>query len=184
MIINIRGTNGSGKSTIVKTFLQRYPYTEIFGSIGARKPEAYKVRLPGHWVYLIGPYQTPIPTGGIDAFAGRSGFSMEMLVETLEKYRKLGNVVFEGAMLSTFHGAVGRWLEEHKDEAVVVFLNTPLDVCLQSIVDRTGPGSKSKLVADKIKSIESVRRRMSELGIRTETLSRDDAFQKIVGWLK
>jgi hypothetical protein len=178
MIVNIRGTNGSGKSTIVKRFLQRYPYTEVFGTAGPRRPEAYKVRLPGRWLYIIGPYLTA--TGGCDALTLTSAG----LTEILNKYQKLGNVLFESVVLSTYFGVVGEWLLTNKEEAIVGFLDTPLAVCLKSIEARTGVTSRTKNVAAKVKAIEGVRKRMSELGIRTETLSRDDAFEKITGWLR
>jgi ABC-type cobalamin/Fe3+-siderophores transport system ATPase subunit len=55
MIINIRGTNGSGKSTVVKKFLQRFPHVELFGALGPRRPEAYKVRLAGNGCTLLDP---------------------------------------------------------------------------------------------------------------------------------
>jgi hypothetical protein len=177
-IENIRGTNGSGKSTIVKTFLQRYPYTEVFGAAGPRRPEAYRVQLFGRDAFIIGPYLTA--TGGCDALTLSGG----ALTEVLDKYRKLGNVLFESVVLSTYFGVVGEWLEAHKDEAIVAFLDTPLDVCLSSIEARTGSSSRTKNVAAKIKAIEGVRRRMVELGIRTETLSRADAFTRVRDWLQ
>jgi hypothetical protein len=177
-VVNLRGTNGSGKSTIVKKFLQRYPYTEVFGSAGPRRPEAYKVRLPGRWLYVIGPYLTA--TGGCDALS----LNGVELTEVLNKYKKLGHVIFESVVLSTYFGAVGEWLRHNKEEVIVVFLDTPLNVCLESIKARTGPYSRTKNVAAKIRAIESVQERMSVAGITTKTLSREIAFEKIVEWLK
>lgn len=177
MIVNIRGTNGSGKSTIVKTFLQRKPHTEIFGALGPRRPEAYKVRLPGKWLYAIGPYHSA--TGGVDAL----GLGAAELVALLEKYRKLGHVIFEGVVISTYFGAVGEWLLKHKDEVRVVFLGTPLDVCLNSISSRDSAKRGTKNVATKIRAIDRVRARMVADGIPTEVLFRDEAFQVIEGWL-
>jgi hypothetical protein len=180
-VVNIRGTNGSGKSTIVKRFLQRYPYTEIFGVLGPRRPEAYKVQLPGKWLYVIGPYHANV--GGVDNLKDVVGCS-EKLVELLERYRRQGHVVFEGVVLSTFYGAVGDWLFGHRDQAVVVFLDTSFDNCLIGLAARQSGHRGTKNVEGKIKAIESVCKRMIDLGIRTETISRDDAFEKIVGWLK
>lgn len=178
MIINIRGTNGSGKSTIAKKFIQQYSHVEIFGVSGPRRPEAYKVRLPGRWLYVVGSYQSA--TGGIDALP----LGAIELVALLEKYRKLGHVLFEGVVVSTYFGAVGAWLQAHKDEAVVGFLDTSLDVCLASIEARTGEASRTKNVESKVKAIENVRLRMNDLGIRTEILKRGNAFETIKSWLK
>lgn len=177
MIVNIRGTNGSGKSTVVKTFLARRPYVEVFGVLGPRRPEAYKIRLTGKWLYVIGSYQTN--TGGVDAMP----LSSTELVALLEKYRKLGHVMFEGVVISTYYGAVGEWLEAHKEEALVVFLDTSEEVCLQSVRART-LNSRTKNIASKIKSIENVRERMIGVGIPTKLLNRGNAFDTIWNALK
>lgn len=181
MIVNIRGTNGSGKSTVVKTFLQRYPYAEIYGVLGPRRPEAYKVRLPGRWLYVIGPYHSNV--GGVDNLKDVAGCS-EKLVELLERYRRQGHVIFEGVVLSTFYGAVGDWLRGHKNESVVVFLDTAIETCLASLAARKSGHRGTKNVESKVNAITRVRERMAADGIRTELLRREDAFEKILGWLK
>ena len=176
MIINIRGTNGSGKSTIIKRFLQQYPYIELYGALGPRRPEAYKLRLPGNWLYIIGPYQTT--TGGVDAM----GLSAIELIALLDKYRKLGHVIFEGVVISTYYGAIGEWLKTHADEAIVVFLDTPLEVCLAGIKARGGKNMKN--VAAKMPAIERLMVRMTLEGITNSSLSREMAYETIRGWLK
>lgn len=178
MIVNLRGTNGSGKSTIVKCFLQMKPYIEVFGVLGPRRPEAYKVRLPNRWLYAIGPYQTN--TGGIDAMPLSSG----ELIVLLEKYRKLGHIIFEGVIISTFYGAVGEWLCAHKDEAIVGFMDTPLDVCLEALASRKSGHRGTEHVAGKIKAIARVKERMYADGLRTTWLARETAFETVKGWLK
>lgn len=149
--------------------------------MGPRRPEAYKVRLPGKWLYIIGPYGGA-PTGGIDPFMGRPGFTSAMLVEVLERYHKLGsNVLFEGAVISTFYGALGEWLEVNRSNTVVGFLDTSLDDCLAGIGARSGKNTKN--VASKIPAILRVKDRMDAAGIRTEMLSRATAFETVKGWL-
>jgi hypothetical protein len=44
-IINLRGTNGSGKSTIVSQVLVKFPYKAVYGILGPRRPEAYRLTL-------------------------------------------------------------------------------------------------------------------------------------------
>jgi shikimate kinase len=190
MIINIRGTNGSGKSTIARSFLQRAPYTEIFGSLGPKRAEAYMVRLPrssSHvipkWLYLIGPYQTA--TGGVDALP----LSSDELVAMLERYHRRcktntpGHMLFEGVVISTYFGAVGEFLVRNKLDSKVVYLDTPLQTCLNSISKRSGDSARVKNVEAKIKAIQSTRARLEEAGVSTTTLSRDGAFEEISRWL-
>ena len=174
MIINIRGTNGSGKTTIVKKFL-KFPNNELFGALGVKRPEAYKVSIgkSARPLFVIGSYQSA--TGGMDALP----LSADEQVGLLIKYHRQGHILFEGVVMSTYYGAVGDWLAAHRKEALVVFLNTPLKVCLASIATRSGDAARTKNVESKIKSIESAHRRMIEAGIPTITVSRDEAFEKI-----
>jgi hypothetical protein len=184
MIVTIRGTNGSGKSTIVKRFLE-LPHSEIYGALGPKRPEAYFVRnLPGkQLLYVIGPYQSK--TGGCDALP----LSAEELVALLEKYRlrcKGGlahHMLFEGVVISTYYGAVGEWLARNKGDVIVGFLDTPIQTCLQALGER-GANRGTKNVESKIKAISSVKKHMTDAGIRTETLSRDSAFETVKDWFK
>jgi hypothetical protein len=178
MIINIRGTNGSGKSTVVKKFLQRFPHVELFGALGPRRPEAYKVRLPNNLLYVVGPYQSL--TGGIDALPLNS----VEIVTLLDKYRKLGHVMFEGVVISTYHGAVGEWLVQHKTEAKVVYLDTKLEVCLEAIASRGTVQRGTKNVEAKVKMVQRTKERFDAAGVPTELLSRSNAVDTIREWLR
>jgi gluconate kinase len=184
VIVNIRGTNGSGKSTIARTFLQRRPYTEVFGALGLKRPEAYMVRLPSCFLYVIGPYQTA--TGGVDAMP----LSSDDLVKMLERYYRRctsntpGHLLFEGVVISTYFGAVGEFLAYHRRDAKVVYLDTPLETCLASISKRSGDEAKTKNVEAKIKAIQGTKTRLENSGVETVVLSRDGAYDEINRWLK
>lgn len=178
MIINVRGTNGSGKSTVVRTFLQRYPHTEKFGLLGPRRAEAYKVRVPGSWLYVVGPYYSV--TGGIDALP----LSAPEIVALLEKYRKLGHVIFEGVVISTYYGAVGQWIEQHKSDAKVVYLDTPLSLCLKGLAERGSVPRGTKNVEKKVKMVQRTQERFSAAGVCTVRLPRGVAYDTIRGWLR
>ena len=60
MLINLRGTSGSGKSTAILTVLARFPHKPIYGALGGRLPEAYALTVPGcdRTAYVLGPYLT------------------------------------------------------------------------------------------------------------------------------
>jgi hypothetical protein len=179
VIVNIRGIDGSGKSTIVKQFLKNYPYVEIFGVLGPRRPEAYKVWVPGRPLYIVGSYLRI--TGGADVFAGNLGCSGEF-VALLERYRKLGHVLFEGVVISTFYGAVGEWLKVHSAGAVVAFMDTSLAVCLEGIKARGG--NNFKQVEVKVRMLEGAFKRFKAEGVRVEYISRENGYETIKGWLE
>src|SRR5262245_20851875 len=67
-VISIRGTNGSGKSTVVRqVFAQCARRVPIYGLLGLRQPEAYQCVVPHvpDPVFVLGPYLTEC--GGCDA---------------------------------------------------------------------------------------------------------------------
>src|ERR1044071_6153178 len=68
MLISLRGTHGSGKSTAVRTLMGQATCRPVYDVLfGLRHPEAYELRLPhvARSIYVMGPYQTPC--GGCDA---------------------------------------------------------------------------------------------------------------------
>jgi hypothetical protein len=177
-VVNLRGANGSGKSTIVKKFLAT-GFKELHGMIGPRRPEAYEVRLAKlrEPLFVLGPYETS--TGGVDAL----GAPLIDFLYMLEKYAKRGHVLFESVIISTTFGAVGAWMVDHKDDVIVAYLDTPLDECLKAITAR-GALVGTTNVAEKVKSVSRTKTLMEEAGIRTELLTRDTAFDSIGGWFK
>jgi hypothetical protein len=180
MIVNLRGNNGSGKTTIVKKFLAEFPQQPLFAALGPKYPEAYKLTLPRNvHLYVLGPYHSR--TGGIDALSGR-GF--DQVLRLLDKYKAKGHVLFEGVVISTSFGSVGAWLEKNKKESIVAFLDTPLEVCLSSIRQRTGDEARQKHVQDKDVSIARVKKEFTGRGMCVETISRENAFKSILGWLR
>lgn len=176
MIINIRGTNGSGKSTIVRGFLERFPTRPLFGIKGPRYPEAYQVDVGGSRpLFVLGPYHSL--TGGVDAL---SGLGFGEVLKLIEKYAARGHVLFESVVLSTAVGQIGEWLIAHKGESFVVQLDTPLDVCLASIKARTGSASRTAHVAEKFKRITQACLRLASEGVPVLTVSRERAGDEII----
>lgn len=179
MIINLRGTNGSGKSTVAMKLMQSFANRELYGRLGPRRPEAYVVDIDSSKpLYVLGPYQTA--TGGIDA----AGLDVLKVIDLLAKYSVIGHVFFEGVVISTTFGAVGAWLAEyHKHDSIVAYLDTPLETCLDGVEARGG-NRKALHIASKHKVIERTMALMIEAGVRTELVSRDNAFSKIKSWLR
>jgi hypothetical protein len=179
VIVNLRGTNGAGKSAVAMKFIQSFASRELYGRLGPRRPEAYAVDINSSKpLYVLGPYQTA--TGGIDA----AGLDVAKVIELATKYCVMGHVFFEGVVISTTFGAVGTWLaEKHKEDSIVAYLDTPLEVCLDGVEARGG-NRKALHIATKHKVIERTMALMIEAGVRTEMVSRDNAFKKIIGWLR
>lgn len=137
MLLSIRGTNGSGKSTLVTEVMhEALEADRRYGLLGPRHPEAYELRLKGvkKPVYVLGPYITK--TGGLDNVQ-----PYDINLDLIQKYAIKGHVIFEGVIVSSSYGRVGRLLENYGQDAVMAFLDTSLEQCIANVNKRRGARS-------------------------------------------
>lgn len=163
MLISLRGTNGSGKSTVIRALMRGSSCSPIYGCLGPRQPEAYELGVPGckERVFLLGPYQTP--TGGCDRL------QYEQVLDLIKKYEPKGHVIFEGIIVTSVYGRVGALMEQYKTDSVFVFLDTPLEVCLERVEARRGGKARDerliKNVTNKFNSAARIKERVASEGI-------------------
>lgn len=133
-LVSIRGTHGSGKSTVVRKILDKYPHEELRFKASDKRPYAYRVSLPtGEALVVIGPYHTAC--GGCDAIQPYA----DILEYIRGAIRNDEHALFEGALVSSSYGTVGKLLNDHVvegGESVFAFLDTPLQTCLERIKAR------------------------------------------------
>ena len=133
LIINLRGTHGSGKSTIVKHLIELYNGVTTTASLNPEsrkpKPEGHQMETPYGLLTAVGPYHTAC--GGCDGIQPYA-----RIWPLVEKYAALGHVIFEGALVSSSYGEIGRSSEKFGRQFVFAILDTPVDVCLARIVAR------------------------------------------------
>jgi hypothetical protein len=131
MIISIRGTHGSGKSTIMKALITQYATERFYGRAGKHRPEAYALAIPGvtSVVYVLGPYETAC--GGCDCIQPYA-----LILDLLAEYSSRGHVLLEGALVSSSYGTVGHFMEKFGPRGIMAFLTTPLEECIKRIVQR------------------------------------------------
>jgi len=136
MIVSLRGTHGSGKSTAVRRFLSRYPGYESIP--GKKHPEGYRVTISelSKPLYIVGHYETPC--GGCDSIQPYS-----LIWPRVVSYAEKGHVLFEGALVSSSYGNIGRASEVYGDEVVFAFMDTPLEKCIERIKKRREQSGKS-----------------------------------------
>src|SRR4029079_10425868 len=80
LIINLRGTSGAGKTTIVRSLIASIDIaTPIYGALGARLPEAIQLGCLQRPLFALGPY----PAAGCDAVVSRLG--VRGVINLLEK---------------------------------------------------------------------------------------------------
>ena len=146
MIINLRGTSGSGKSAIAHQLLKKYPFEPIpaamkstlFGSEPVGKPLGYQYDK----ARVVGSYTTVC--GGCDGIATQDEVEQRVRAWHGEGY----HVLFEGLLIS---GSYGRWHGVAKECApfLFLFLDTPLEVCLERVRRRRRERGNNKPLNEK-----------------------------------
>lgn len=187
MIIQLRGTSGSGKSTVVRSVMMRYGAArQKVMREGRKQPIAYVLpnKTPGgRSLLIVGHYETAC--GGCDTLP-----SYDASIEIVRKGHEHGfDVLFEGLLIS---GEVARCAKLHEDGLpyVSLGLETPLDVCVDSINQRRRakdpdkPDVNPRNTEAKFKTVQGAMRKLSERGVRTEWVTRDTALDRILELLR
>lgn len=143
MIIQVRGSSCSGKTSAVTHLLARYPPVDELWERGwnKRRPKLTGHLLPGD-LFVAGGYAATTRTGGLDALG--SGWTQRVW-EWLEWHAvRHRHVVFEGLMYSLVLGRtvdLQASLERRGAPClpyVATFLDTPLQVVLPRLLTRSG----------------------------------------------
>ena len=189
MIINIRGTHGSGKSTLVRRVRDLYDGQRPMMIPKRQRPLGYACtssmvgpnpRLPP--LFVVGSYETP--TGGCDTIG-----SIEQIFELVTTMAEHSHVLFEGIVAQ--HSA-GRLLDvalARPGEVTVIALSTPSEICVSSVEHRRLERGEltpldPKNVLKEYKSVLSSSLRLQRDGLPVLQMSRDEAFAHVVNLLR
>lgn len=173
MIVQIRGTSGSGKSTVMKSVMSKAgnsPWTPVHVS-GRKRPLYYVYRpLKGLPIIVLGHYESAC--GGCDTIG--SARSIYELVDEIRKQFETSSILMEGLLLSEDV----KWTSQPKyiQETSAVYLDTDVEVCLKQIKHRReSVGNQKELnpnnTVNRIKTIERSRVKLIEAGMRCVVLS-------------
>lgn len=154
-LVNIRGTGGSGKSTIINNLLKYDSDAfEVFTKIdGMNTNLTICTVFPNFRILALGHYHTTC--GGCDTFSKLSGVCSEdnensdydklsdyylELLKMLDKFNF--NIFMEGLMISGIYGSYADIFRKFKDissrEIIIYSLLPPLSVCLERQKMRRG----------------------------------------------
>lgn len=177
MLLNVRGTNGSGKTTAVKKALGDFEILPLF------KEDKNIVwgSVSKHGFTAIGRY-------GLNACGGSDGVkTTALLMKGIEIALQSGPVVFEGILPSTVYST---WKEfgtrVQGENFVIAYMQTPLDICIERVKQRReakgrpSEGFKEQLIKNKFKMIESTRRKALDDGLRVVDLPLDQEAETIL----
>jgi thymidylate kinase len=198
MIINIRGTSGSGKSTVVREAMKLCQENGIITPVhqaGRKRPVGYvcepypvskdplvrsmasSVCLEGTFA-VVGHYDTAC--GGCDTIP-----KMEMISNLVREFHGRGfHVLYEGLLISPDC----KWIKAMREDGLpvhVLALDTPLHVCLASINDRRrarkpeATDVNPKNTESKWNQVRSSMARLVDLGIPCEWVTRESALPRL-----
>lgn len=163
-IVKIHGCSGAGKTTAARALLEHASEVEKITEVNNKgKVIGYRLTLPelNHKVTLLGSYENTC--GGVDTI----GTAQEVM-DMIDKWAPLGHVVHEGLLQSTYYGAMGTHSEKY-DDYIYAFLDTPVGVCLNRIVERRAESGRNnkfnpKLTEDKHATIRRLEQRLLREG--------------------
>lgn len=180
MIIEVRGTSGSGKTTIVKGFLDRAKNVKEIFVPKRRKPLYYSCELYGKRTAVMGHYESAC--GGCDSIG--SAPETYRAIESVKN--KFDVVLSEGLLWS--EDVI--WTERFgKENVKVLFLTTSEEECIRRVYNRrkeagkTGEFNAPKAVR-RILTIERTRPRLLDLGFPCIRASSNQATSIIEKWIK
>jgi hypothetical protein len=145
MIINPRGTSGSGKTELVRRLLSDYGWgrdgrAEPVRRRGRERPIAYRLRHPlgGRPLAVLGHYEAT--SGGCDTIRATDGGMDEAFRLAGEHASSGHDVLLEGLLLSGEHARSAELAKAH--ELHVLRLSTPLDRCVRNVIARQRAGRR------------------------------------------
>lgn len=177
MIINPRGTSGSGKTWLVRQICDLYGWNrrQMFHQQGRRQPIYYRLPHPfaGSDLYVLGHYETPC--GGCDTIQ-----KLDAVYEYVENLSWFGDVLYEGLLVSAEYNRAAE-LAQHRD-LTVFELSTPLEACLANVNARRQARGKEEPVnpkntESKHRGVARTCERLREAGAEVHFVSSGDALR-------
>ena len=184
MIVNLRGANGSGKSTVAHSFIKQSVACQVVPLASYSTPTGAARAVTGYWlkdmdIIIVGAYRTQC--GGCDGIK-----TQDLVCESVRLARQIcANVLFEGVIVSTlFQRYADLARELNPKEFIFAYLNTPLKTCLARIQKRNcGKTIKEDLVADKVKAIHSTMLKANAEGLRIAIVRHNRALADVTSLL-
>lgn len=183
MIISLRGTSGSGKSTVAFTLLKNFPFTKDTDDNG--KILGYRVEAGlSKPIYIVGRYETAC--GGCDGIPTQK----EAAERALRAHSAGCHVLMEGLLASASgpKGAVTAMISE-TNAACFAILDTPLDTCLDRVrARRAARGDDRPFNEDntrlKWKQVRQTAKALFELGYDVRPVDHTRAYDDVMNMFR
>lgn len=138
MIVNVRGTHGSGKTTLVRQIMRMYTCTPMYID-GRRQPIGYRCRRAGHAkLFIPGHYENP-GSGGCDTLT-----SVDIMFDVINLHAKKGyDILFEGIVAQHSTPSIFK-LRDLGYRVRIVIIRIPLKRALRSVLKRRKAAGNTK----------------------------------------
>lgn len=185
-VIQIRGSNGAGKTTIVRQFVQRNNL-EI-KKVNIKGKETFISTNEKGNIVVLGRYDKK--TGGCDLYENTEHVLNTIMWAIVNLKPQL--IVFEGMIYSLsfkFASKVSDFVKKYNYQYVALSLYTNPDVVLERIYKRNGGKAiKENLIFDKIKSVRTSHNKLVSNGyisklIDTTNINENEMYKVIEGEL-
>ncbi len=182
MIVNLRGTNGSGKSTVIFQLLDGKTVEVV--PLASYQSKAGRERFVEGYLcqeldlVVVGKYATAC--GGCDGIP-----TQDLICESVRKASTLAqNVLFEGVIVSTLFSRYSD-LAKELGGFTFAYMDTPLETCLARIQARNGGKPiKEDLVASKVRAILSTKEKARSAGHQVLDVPHKDATKSILNLIR
>lgn len=161
VLVNIRGTNGAGKTSLVKSLI-----TENTEKISLND-KIIATRFPEYNLIAVGDYSNEKIIGGLDELKTQTQY-FQILNYLCKNYSE--NILMEGIIASTVYSTYYKefikiW-SKYNIKPIILFLFPKLPTCLNRIKQRNHSKKfKSELVRDKYKMIINNYKKFKKTGI-------------------
>lgn len=174
-LINIRGTNGSGKSSIISSMLDDHDAYLVTKSYHGKSKKVCTV-FPKYSCVALGNYMAGT-NGGMDNFL-RGKFIDMSLKYCLEKFSNY-DIYIESIMISTsFLPWVNRFLDiesKYTRKCVVVNLLPSVETCIKRVYNRNGNKTfNEKGLVSKYNKIKRESTKFNEYGVTSITINNEN----------
>jgi hypothetical protein len=178
VIVSLRGTNGSGKSTIVREIMKLYQYRVQIQYPKRLKPLGYVLHPRSDSSPLFVPGHYEIANGGLDTLD-----SLDDAYDLILKHHLLGfHVLYEGKNMSDGATRLAKlYADEHP--VAVALIDEPVKICVASVRKR---GHKIKV--ETIEKLHKKSRRVADIlqktGLEVYRGNRAAVFKQVRRWLQ
>lgn len=175
MIIQVRGTSGSGKSTIMRRVMESGGLNPVYVT-GRKRPLYYRGRINGAKVAVLGHYESAC--GGCDTIG-----SARVVYDLIQKIDS-PVILCEGLLLSEDV----KWSSQLPDLRVL-YLSTPLKRCIRQIESRRKSAGNDKPLnpantENRVYVIERSRVKLRDAGVLVRRCASEIAPAVILSWLR